>query len=67
MFDLGSNPTAAASNPLGVKGGGEGGTTPALGAFFNALHDALAPLGVDEIPMPATPVRVWESLKRSGL
>ena len=67
MFDLGSNPTAAASKPLGVKGGGEGGTTPALGAFFNALHDALAPLGVDEIPMPATPVRVWESLKRSGL
>ena len=47
MFDLESNPTAAASNPLGVKGGGEGGTTPALGAFFNALHDALAPLGIE--------------------
>ena len=59
-FDLGSNPTAAASDPLGVKGGGEGGTTPALGAFFNALHDALAPLGIEEVPMPATPLRVWE-------
>ncbi|MDE0005317.1 MAG: xanthine dehydrogenase family protein molybdopterin-binding subunit [Rhodospirillaceae bacterium] len=64
-FDLGSNPTAAASNPLGVKGGGEGGTTPALGAFFNALHDALAPLGIEEVPMPATPARVWELIARA--
>ncbi|MYJ95568.1 MAG: xanthine dehydrogenase family protein, partial [Proteobacteria bacterium] len=64
-FDLGSNPTAAASNPLGVKGGGEGGTTPALGAFFNALHDALAPLGTEEVPMPATSARVWELIERA--
>ena len=64
-FELGSNPTAAASNPLGVKGGGEGGTTPALGAFFNALHDALQPLGIEEIPMPATSNRVWELIARS--
>ena len=64
-FDLGSNPTAAASNPLGVKGGGEGGATPALGAFFNALHDALQPLGIQEIPMPATSSRVWELIARS--
>ena len=65
MFDLESNPTAAASNPLGVKGGGEGGTTPALGAFFNALHDALAPLGIEEVPMPATSARVWELIARA--
>ena len=65
MFDLGSNPTAAASNPLGVKGGGEGGTTPALGAFFNALHDALAPLGIEEVPMPATSARVWDLIARA--
>lgn len=64
-FDLGSNPTAAASNPLGVKGGGEGGTTPALGAFFNALHDALAPLGIEEVPMPATSARVWKLIARA--
>lgn len=65
MFDLDSNPTAAASNPLGVKGGGEGGTTPALGAFFNALHDALAPRGIEEVPMPATSARVWELIARA--
>lgn len=65
MFDLESNPTAAASNPLGVKGGGEGGTTPALGAFFNALHDALAPFGIEEVPMPATSARVWELIARA--
>lgn len=65
MFDLESNPTAAASNPLGVKGGGEGGTTPALGAFFNALHDALAPLGIEEVPMPATSARVWELIAQA--
>ena len=65
MFDLASNPTAAASNPLGVKGGGEGGTTPALGAFFNAVHDALAPLGIKEVPMPATSARVWELIARA--
>jgi len=52
-----------AGNPLGVKGGGEGGTTPALGAAINALADALRPLGVAEIPMPATPLRVWRAIR----
>ena len=43
------------SNPLGLRGGGEGGTTPALGAVVNAIVDALAELGVEHIEMPATP------------
>jgi len=50
-------------NRLGVKGGGEGGTTPALGAAINAIADALRPLGVAEIPMPATPLRVWRAIR----
>jgi len=50
-------------NPLGVKGGGEGGTIPALGALFNAILDALKPMGVSEIIMPATPYCVWQAIQ----
>jgi carbon-monoxide dehydrogenase large subunit len=56
-FDLPST-----GNPLGVKGGGEGGTTPALGAVINAVCDALGGLGVRHIDMPATPQRVWRAM-----
>jgi len=51
------------SNPLGLRGGGEGGTTPALGAVVNAIVDALAELGVEHIEMPATPERVWRAIQ----
>jgi carbon-monoxide dehydrogenase large subunit len=51
------------SNPLGLRGGGEGGTTPALGAVVNAIADALAELGVEHIEMPATPERVWRAIR----
>jgi len=50
------------SNPLGLRGGGEGGTTPALGAVVNAVVDALAELGVEHVEMPATPERVWRAI-----
>lgn len=50
-------------NPLGVKGGGEGGTTPALAALTNAVVDALRPLGVSDIRMPLTPLRVWQAIQ----
>ena len=51
------------SHPLGLRGGGEGGTTPALGAVVNAIVDALADLGVEHIEMPATPERVWQAIQ----
>jgi aerobic carbon-monoxide dehydrogenase large subunit len=51
------------SNPLGLRGGGEGGTTPALAAVINAVVDALAELGVEHIEMPATPERVWRAIQ----
>jgi aerobic carbon-monoxide dehydrogenase large subunit len=53
------------SNPLGLRGGGEGGTTPALGAVVNAIVDALAELGVEHVEMPATPERVWRAIHRA--
>ena len=51
------------SNPLGLRGGGEGGTTPALGAVVNAVVDALAELGVEHLEMPVTPERVWSAIR----
>jgi carbon-monoxide dehydrogenase large subunit len=56
------------SHPLGLRGGGEGGTTPALGAVINAIVDALAEFGVEHIEMPATPERVWRAIqdRRAG-
>jgi aerobic carbon-monoxide dehydrogenase large subunit len=53
------------TNPLGVKGIGESGTIGAPPTVINALIDALAPLGVDRIDMPATPLRVWEAISRA--
>jgi carbon-monoxide dehydrogenase large subunit len=51
------------AHPLGLRGGGEGGTTPALGCVINAICDALAELGVEHVEMPATPERVWEAIQ----
>ena len=51
------------AHPLGLRGGGEGGTTPALGAVVNAIVDALAELGVEHIEMPATSERVWYAIQ----
>jgi carbon-monoxide dehydrogenase large subunit len=54
------------TNPLGVKGIGESGTIGAPPTVINALLDALRPLGVEAMDMPATPARVWEAIKRAG-
>jgi carbon-monoxide dehydrogenase large subunit len=53
------------TNPLGIKAGGEGGTTPALAAVTSAIVDALWDLGVHEIEMPATPFRVWQAIREA--
>jgi carbon-monoxide dehydrogenase large subunit len=53
------------TNPLGVKGAGEGGTVGAPGAVVHAILDALAPLGVTHIDMPATPARVWRAIQQA--
>jgi aerobic carbon-monoxide dehydrogenase large subunit len=51
------------TNRLGVRSGGEGGTTPALAVVVNAIVDALAEFGVRHIEMPATPERVWRAIR----
>ena len=51
------------TNPLGIKAGGEGGTTPALAVVMSAILDALAPLGVRKVKMPATPFALWQEIR----
>jgi carbon-monoxide dehydrogenase large subunit len=58
-----SNPVPTKLNPLGAKGAGEAGTVGALPAVMNAVMDALAPVGVRELDMPATADRVWRAIQ----
>ena len=58
-----SNPAPTKLNPLGARGAGEAGTVGALPAVMNAVLDALAPLGVSELDMPATSQRVWSAIQ----
>jgi carbon-monoxide dehydrogenase large subunit len=53
----------ARTNPLGVKGIGEAGCTGSPPAIMNAILDALRPLGVKSLDMPATPFRVWQAIE----
>ncbi len=60
-----SRPVPTKLNPLGAKGAGEAGTVGALPAVMLAILDALAPLGVKDIEMPATSERVWRALREA--
>jgi carbon-monoxide dehydrogenase large subunit len=51
------------TNPLGVKAGGEGGTTAAPAVIVSAIVDALKPYGVLNIDTPATPYRIWKTIQ----
>jgi aerobic carbon-monoxide dehydrogenase large subunit len=51
------------TNPLGIKAGGEGGTTAAPAVMVSAILDALRGLGVRDIHMPATPYTVWKAIQ----
>ena len=57
------SPVESLSNPIGVKGVGEGGTVAGTLAVINAIVDALAPLGVTDIGLPATPEKVWQAIQ----
>jgi aerobic carbon-monoxide dehydrogenase large subunit len=56
-------------NPLGVKGAGQAGCIAAPQTVVHAILDALAPLGIEHIDMPATPERIWRAIRgvRSGI
>ena len=53
------------TNPLGIKAGGEGGTTPALAVIVSAIVDALRDYGIRDIQMPATPYTIWQAIQKA--
>ena len=62
-FETDRTETPSPTNSLGVKGVGEAGTIAATPAVAAAVHDALAPLGVEWLDMPLTPVRVYHAIQ----
>jgi len=65
-YDTIISETPAASNPLGIRAGGEGGTTPALAVLANAVVDALRDYNVMHLEMPITSQRIWKAIHSSS-
>jgi carbon-monoxide dehydrogenase large subunit len=53
------------TNPLGIKAGGEGGTTAAPAVMLSAILDALGEVGVRDLSMPVTPDKVWQAIREA--
>jgi carbon-monoxide dehydrogenase large subunit len=62
-FKVDTKVTPCTHNPLGAKGCGEAGAIGAPAAIMNAVLDALAPVGVTHLDMPASPHRVWRAIR----
>ena len=65
FFKVGNHATACTHNPLGAKGVGEVGAIGVPPAVINAVLDALAPVGVTDISMPATSQKVWTAIRKA--
>ncbi len=65
-FEVSSNPVPAKTNPLGIKGAGEAGTTGALPAVMNAANHALSYLGIRHVEMPLTAEKVWQAIRAAA-
>jgi carbon-monoxide dehydrogenase large subunit len=65
-FELHHTETPTPVNPLGAKGVGEAGTIGATACVFNAVLDALAPLGIKHLNMPFQPHTVWEAIQAAS-
>jgi carbon-monoxide dehydrogenase large subunit len=66
-FEMHDLPDRCRSNPIGVKGAGESGTVGAPPTVINAIVDALRERGVTDVPMPATPLKVWQAIQNAGV
>ncbi|MDI9350073.1 MAG: xanthine dehydrogenase family protein molybdopterin-binding subunit [Candidatus Symbiobacter sp.] len=65
MIDFSTKNVLCTTNPLGMKGAGEAGAIGAPPAVINAVLNALAPLGIDHIDMPATPHKIWQLMQKA--
>jgi carbon-monoxide dehydrogenase large subunit len=61
----GMHSVPATTNPLGVKGVGEAGTTASIGAIMNAIADAIPGGAGARLDMPATPQKIWQACRQS--
>lgn len=59
-------PVPCKTNPGGFKGAGEGGTVGSISTLKQAVLDALAPLGVRDVPKPMTPLAIWTAIQSAG-
>jgi carbon-monoxide dehydrogenase large subunit len=66
LFAVDSREVPTRADPLGAKGVAEAGTAGGRPAPLNAVNDALAPLGVRHLDMPATPERVWRAIRSAA-
>jgi carbon-monoxide dehydrogenase large subunit len=63
-FRDGIHSVPATTNPLGVKGAGEAGTTASIAAVMNAIADAIP--GAEKLDMPATPEKLWRACQAAA-
>jgi len=65
FFDTAISEVPSPTNPLGIRAGGEGGTTPALAVAVNAIVDALSHYGIKHLEMPVTASKVWDAIQQA--
>jgi carbon-monoxide dehydrogenase large subunit len=65
LFQTEISKVPSTTNPLGMRGGSEGGITPGLAVVANAIVDALREFGIEHIELPATPERIWNAIQIS--
>jgi carbon-monoxide dehydrogenase large subunit len=66
LIALSFNSVPCTTNPMGIKGAGEAGAIGACPAVINAIVDALAPLGIRHIDMPATAETIWRAIQSAS-
>ena len=65
LFEVAANEIPTQTNPIGAKGAGEAGTVGSIACAMNAIMDALKPLGIRHIDLPATPQKLWRAIEEA--